>query len=91
MSPMKDRIAKVAAPEGHASSVPFRRPTGRASYPRRMTLDLDTQRYEVLRKTAYDSRLPAAAILRAALDLIYEDSELAGRVLALAHRDNPPA
>jgi len=87
MSPMKDRITSTAT--GQAAPTPFRRPSGRASFPRRMTLDLDTSRYDWLRHDAYEARLPAAAILRAAIDLLREDEALAQRVLERAHQDNP--
>ena len=89
MSPMKDRITNTAS--GNQAPTPFRRPSGRASFPRRMTLDLDTSRYDWLRHEAYEARLPAAAILRAAIDLLREDEALAELVLERAHRDNPPS
>ena len=66
MGGVADRISKAAAtPE---AATPFRRPSGRASYPRRITLDLDEARYQWLREAAYEARVPAAAILRAVLD-----------------------
>ena len=98
---MRDKIARTAqtaqhaqtgqtpAPNRTASSVPFKRPNGRASFPRRMTLDLDDARYDWLRREAYDSRLPAAELLRAAIALMQEDPEFRQRVVTRAEIEHP--
>ena len=84
----RDRISKgVAAPEG---ATPFRRPSGRASYPRRITLDLDEKRYQWLRKVAYESHVPAAAILRAAMDTLAADPTHLAPVITAAQQEYPP-
>lgn len=85
---VRDRINKAAGtPEG---ATPFRRPSGRASYPRRITLDLDEKRYQWLRAAAYEAHVPAAAILRAALDALTADSTLLDPVIAAAQEEYPP-
>lgn len=71
-TPSTERLlagAKRLAPE------PFRRPSGRVSYPRRVTLDLDDERYEWLKETAWDCRVPGgiAGLLRATIDLLADD------------------
>ena len=76
-------------PGNARSSVPFKRPNGRASFPRRMTLDLDNARYDWLRREAYESRVPAAELLRAAIALMQGDSELRQRVVARAEEEHP--
>lgn len=62
-----NRISKTTRTPAPAE--PFRRPTGRASYPRRITLDLDEARYQWLRAAAYEARVPAVILLRTALDV----------------------
>ncbi len=69
--------------------VPFKRPNGRASFPRRMTLDLDDARYDWLRREAYESRVPAAELLRAAITLMQDDPELRHSVVARAEKEHP--
>ncbi len=99
---MRDKIAKTTQTARTAqteqteqtarsarSTVPFKRPNGRASFPRRMTLDLDDARYDWLRREAYDSRVPAAELLRAAIALMQEDSGLRQRVVTRAEREHP--
>jgi hypothetical protein len=71
-------------------AAPFKRPSGRASYPHRLTLDLDPARFDWLRRQAYQSRLPAAALLRAAIDLLEVDDGLLVRTIEQAMVDNPP-
>jgi hypothetical protein len=84
---VRDRISKgAAAPEG---AMPFRRPSGRASYPRRITLDLDEKRYQWLRKVAYEGHVPAAAILRAAMDALAADPTHLAPVIAAAQQEYP--
>lgn len=68
---------------------PFRRPSGRVSYPRRVTLDLDDDRYEWLKEQAWRSRIPGgiAGLLRAMIDLFAEDDEPAIQIASMAHKD----
>ena len=54
-----------------------------------MTLDLDDARYDWLRREAYDSRLPAAELLRAAIALMQEDTEFRQRVVTRAETEHP--
>lgn len=73
-----------------ASSKPpreaFRRPNGRASFPRRVTLDLDDERYDWCKDQAWEARVPGgiAGLLRAAIDVVSADEQLVRRVLAVA-------
>lgn len=62
---------------------PFRRPSGRVSYPRRVTLDLDDERYEWLKEEAWQSRTPGgiAGLLRAVIDVLRDDPQLAHDVV----------
>ncbi len=71
------------------SSVPFKRPNGRASFPRRMTLDLDNARYDWLRREAYECRVPAAELLRAAITLMQDDPDLHRRIVVRAEKEHP--
>jgi hypothetical protein len=65
---------------------PFRRPSGRASYPRRVTLDLDDERYEWLKEQAWQSRIPGgiAGLLRAVIDVLTDDDDLVAVVAETA-------
>jgi len=54
-----------------------------------MTLDLDNARYDWLRREAYESRVPAAELLRAAIALMQGDPELRQRVVARAEEEHP--
>lgn len=83
-----NRISKTTRTPAPAE--PFRRPTGRASYPRRITLDLDEARYQWLRAFAYEARVPAAALLRAALDVLAADPKSLAAVIAIAQAEHPP-
>lgn len=84
---VRSRIEKAAA--APSTTTPFRRPSGRASYPRRITLDLDDRRYQWLRTVSYEARVPAAAILRAALDVL-SAPELLEQVVQQAQAEHPP-
>ena len=83
---VRDRIGKAT---GQPAPDPFRRPSGRASYPRRVTLDLDDHRYRVLREIAYEGRVPAAAILRAALDALVTKTDELAAVVSAAQAEHP--
>ena len=54
-----------------------------------MTLDLDDVRYTWLRREAYESRVPAAELLRAAIALMQDDPELRQRVVVKAEKEHP--
>ena len=67
---------------GNAADVQvFKRPNGRASFPRRVTLDLDDERYQLLQRAAYEASSPEhrssiAEILRALVDALKADPTL---------------
>lgn len=65
--PGADRIL-AGRPSTHAK--PFRRPKGRVAYPRRITLDLDDERYEWLKEQVWEHRIEGgmAALLRSLID-----------------------
>ncbi|MGI8751271.1 MAG: hypothetical protein ACR2MN_02975 [Acidimicrobiales bacterium] len=86
-----DRIARSAkqAAEGPAKA-PFRKPTGRASYPRRVTLDLDDTRYDFMREAAWQHRSSVAELLRSAIDLLAGDPTAMQKVAAAASVDAGP-
>lgn len=64
----------------------FRRPTGRASFPRRVTLDLDDGRFAWCKEQAWEARVQGgvAGLLRAAIDVVSADERLVRRVLRRA-------
>jgi len=70
-----DRISRAAkaASDRPADPSPFRRPTGRATYPHRLSVDLDPERYNWLRRAAWEKRVAANDLIRAALDLLAND------------------
>ncbi len=81
-----DRIRRTsAAPPGEG---PFRRPSGRVSYPHRMSLDLDDAQYRWLRAEARDARVSASGLIRAVLDELREDPEACARVRDRADADD---
>lgn len=79
---------RLLAGAGKSAPAPFRRPSGRASYPRRVTLDLDDDRYEWLKEQAWQSRVPGgiAGLLRATIDLLALDDNLVVTVVDAAVR-----
>lgn len=79
-----DRIRKATSGSAAEQRPAFRKPSGRASYPRRVTLDLDDDRYAWMRRYAYDSRSTIAELLRAAIDELRDDEKLADRVFERA-------
>lgn len=62
------------------------------SYPRRVTLDLDDDRYEWLKETAWQLRIPGgiAGLLRAAIDLLASDEALVERAERRRPEDHDP-
>lgn len=86
-----DRIRAATAGQGDAAPAPpFRRPSGRASYPRRVTLDLDDERYEFMRRAAWDNRVAIAELLRSSIDLLRDDPAVLDRIAAAAGAGAPP-
>lgn len=80
-----DRIRKA---QEQTAPTPFRKPSGRASFPRRVTLDLDDERYQFMRRAAYEDHTSIAELLRAAIDLMRADESLREQVGKAAA--NPP-
>lgn len=82
-----DRIAKTTT----AASAPvFRRPTGRATYPHRTSLDLDPGRYHWLKRAAYDTRVSGNDLLRALMALAQDDAQLLAKAVERAQSEQPP-
>jgi len=54
-----------------------------------MTLDLDDARFDWLRQEAYEARIPAAALLRAAIDAMESEATLRKRIVDRARKDHP--
>lgn len=79
---MQDRLKKATA--STAPSSPFRRPTGRASYPHRKTIDFDTDQFAWLNDQAFQSRVSAAALVRAALAYVAERDNVLADVVDAA-------
>lgn len=83
-----ERIARTTAKAATTKAAtaktpaPFRKPSGRASYPRRVTLDLDDARYDFLRQAAWEHRTSIAELLRSAIQLMTEDPESMTRIVA---------
>lgn len=75
---------RLLAGAGRPAPMPFKRPNGRASFPRRLTLDLDDARYEWLKEQVWQSRSNggAAGLLRAAIDAMADDEDLLVQVLS---------
>lgn len=85
-----DRIRRSAGADA-AAAAPFRRPNGRASYPRRVTLDLDDRRYQFLKHAAWENRVSIAELLRAAIDLLGDEPALLDRAAQAAAGEAPGA
>ncbi len=63
-----DRIRKGTAPEE-----PFKRSSGRVSFPHRMRLDLSTEQYEWLKEIAWQNRERGSGFLRLIIDRLMTD------------------
>lgn len=87
---MKDRITQQPAKAGERSAQSFRRPSGRASYPRRVTLDLTDEQYRWLRATSHQHRISGAGLLRAAIDQLTQDPTELAKVTAAANAAENP-
>ena len=71
-----DRIRKVTAPE-----TPFQKPTGRVSFPHRISLDSTTEQYEWLKEAAWRNRESGSGFLRLIMERLMADEALLGRVV----------
>jgi hypothetical protein len=59
------------------------------SYPHRVTLDLDEERYRFLQWVGYEKRSSLADLMRATIDILREDKALLERVAALTSPEPP--
>ena len=71
-----DRIRKAAATEE-----PFKKSTGRVSFPHRMSLDITTEQYEWLKEVAWQNRESAAGFLRVIIDRLMKDEAQVARLM----------
>ena len=71
-----DRISKGTAPEA-----PFQKPTGRVSFPHRMSLDLTDEQYEWLKEVAWQNRESASWFLRLVIDRLMADEGQVARLV----------
>jgi len=71
-----DRIRKATAPEE-----PFKKSSGRVSFPHRMSLDLTTEQYEWLKEVAWQNRESAAGFLRVIIDRLMKDEAQVARLV----------
>lgn len=71
-----DRIRKTGAP-----GEPFKKSSGRVSFPNRTSLDLNDEQYEWLKEVAWQNRESAAGFLRLIIDQLRAHPEMLGRVL----------
>lgn len=81
---MKDRITQQAPASDAKRAESFRRPSGRASYPRRMSLDLNDAQYRWLRSAAHEHRVSGAGLVRAALEHLMATPDALQSVVAAA-------
>ncbi len=63
-----DRIRKATAPEE-----PFKKSTGRVSFPHRMSLDITDEQYEWLKEVAWQNRVSGSGFLRLIIDRLMAD------------------
>ena len=71
-----DRIRNAPAPEE-----PFRKSTGRVSFPHRMSLDLTTEQYEWLKEVAWQNRESGSGFLRLVIDRLMADEGQVARLV----------
>lgn len=69
-----DRIRNTGKQQQNTE--PFKRPSGRVNFPRRMTLDLSEDQHRALRQQARISGVSASALIRAMLDRINADGRV---------------
>jgi len=89
MTTAGDRIRRAATEPASRAPSPFRHPASRASYPHRISLDLTDGQYARLKGDAYEARVPAAALVRAALDLLAGDEKLLAKAVRAAQGEHP--
>ena len=63
-----DRIRK-----GTAAEEPFKKSSGRVSFPHRMSLDITTEQYEWLKEVAWQNRESGSGFLRLIIDRLMAD------------------
>ncbi len=91
-----DHIARTtakAAGGADKAATPFRRPTGRAAYTHRMSLDVDDERYDFLRHAAWEHRVTIVELLRSAIDQMRGDPKVMAAIVEAASgtaTDKPP-
>lgn len=71
-----DRIKRTNTQAG-----PFKKSTGRVSYPNRTSLDLNDEQLEWLKEVAWQNRESVAGFLRLIIDQLREHPEKLERVL----------
>lgn len=71
-----DRIRKTPAPDE-----PFKKSSGRVSFPHRMSLDLTTEQYEWLKEAAWRNRESTAGFLRLIIDRLMADESQVARLV----------
>ena len=71
-----DRIRKGTTPE-----TPFAKPTGRVSFPHRMSLDLTTEQYEWLKEISWQNRESGSGFLRLIIDRLRADEAQVARLV----------
>ena len=76
--------------ETSAAVAPFRRPKGRASYPHRLSIDVDHAQYEAIRRLAYDYRVSVSDLMRATIDLMGAKTKLRDEITAAAVAASAP-
>ena len=89
MTTAGDRIRRAAAEPASRAPSPFRRPPSRATHPHRISLDLTDDQYNRLKTDAYEARVPAAALVRAALGLLAADERLLAKAVRAAQSEHP--
>lgn len=71
-----DRIKRT-----NTQSEPFKKPTGRVSFPNRTSLDLNDEQIEWLKEVAWQNRESVAGFLRLVIDQLRAHPERLERVL----------
>ncbi len=71
-----DRIRKAAAQEE-----PFKKSSGRVSFPHRMSLDITDEQYEWLKEVAWQNRESGSGFLRLIIDRLMADEAQVARLV----------
>ena len=72
----EDRIRNAPDPEE-----PFRKSTGRVSFPHRMSLDLTAEQYQWLKEVAWQNRESGSGFLRVIIDRLMADEAHVARLV----------